>query len=150
MLGGIGACGKNLCCHSWLPDFNPVSIKMAKIQGLSLNPAKISGICGRLMCCLKYENDCYCELRRGMPDVGDKVSTPEGNAVVVETNLLKEQVKVRLILDRDKNTPPGEDRLSSDINVYKKNEVHRLERRQNRRDDDTEQLPEDVMSLLKD
>ncbi|HUM56499.1 MAG TPA: stage 0 sporulation family protein, partial [Bacillota bacterium] len=65
MLGGIGNCGKGLCCHEWLSDFEPVSIKMAKLQNLSLNPTKISGICGRLMCCLKYENDVYMEMKKG-------------------------------------------------------------------------------------
>ena len=72
MLGGIGSCGKSLCCSTWLSDFEPVSIKMAKVQNLSLNPTKISGICGRLMCCLKYENDVYMELRKGLPDHGEK------------------------------------------------------------------------------
>ena len=70
MLGGIGCCGKNLCCASWLSDFHPVSIKMAKVQNLSLNPTKISGVCGRLICCLKYENDLYVEMRKGMPETG--------------------------------------------------------------------------------
>ena len=73
MLGGIGTCGRGLCCHTWLPDFEPVSIKMAKTQGLSLNPAKISGICGRLMCCLKYENEAYGALKAGLPDNGEQV-----------------------------------------------------------------------------
>ncbi|MGN0672183.1 MAG: stage 0 sporulation family protein, partial [Anaerovoracaceae bacterium] len=72
MLGGIGCCGKNLCCASWLSDFHPVSIKMAKVQNLSLNPTKISGVCGRLICCLKYENDLYVEMRKGMPETGER------------------------------------------------------------------------------
>jgi cell fate regulator YaaT (PSP1 superfamily) len=75
MVGGIGNCGKGLCCHTWLPEFEPVSIKMAKVQNLSLNPTKISGICGRLMCCLKYENEIYYELRKGMPEVGERIKT---------------------------------------------------------------------------
>ena len=99
MLGGIGSCGRDLCCHSWLSDFQPVSIKMAKVQNLSLNPSKISGICGRLMCCLKYENDIYMEFRKGMPDIGEKVRTPDGFGKVVDTNLLERDVKVRLYLD---------------------------------------------------
>lgn len=98
MLGGIGSCGRDLCCHSWLSDFQPVSIKMAKVQNLSLNPSKISGICGRLMCCLKYENDIYMEFRKGMPDIGEKVRTPDGFGKVVDTNLLERDVKVRLYL----------------------------------------------------
>ena len=78
MLGGIGPCGRMLCCSTFLGDFEPVSIKMAKDQNLSLNPSKISGLCGRLMCCLKYENDEYEEAREQMPDIGDKIETPDG------------------------------------------------------------------------
>ena len=96
MLGGVGCCGRPLCCASWLSDFQPVSIKMAKNQNLSLNPTKISGICGRLMCCLNYENDVYCQMRKGMPDVNDVIETPKGMAKVVETDILKELVKARL------------------------------------------------------
>jgi len=99
LVGGIGSCGRALCCHSWLPDFEPVSIKMAKIQNLSLNPSKISGICGRLMCCLKFENDVYCDLRRGMPDVGERVKTVDGMGIVIESNILEDKIKVRLILE---------------------------------------------------
>ena len=113
MLGGIGSCGRSLCCHSWLADFEPVSIKMAKVQNLSLNPAKISGICGRLMCCLKYENDIYMELRRGMPDIGEKVKTPDGLGKVVETVLLENKVKVRLYVD---DAPPTVGRRRGDKN----------------------------------
>lgn len=96
MLGGLGVCGRNLCCVQYLDDFQPVSIKMAKEQGLSLNPTKISGNCGRLMCCLKYEQDCYEELLRVMPRVGAIVSTPDGKGSVVAVSLLKEKVKVLL------------------------------------------------------
>ncbi len=123
MLGGIGACGKPFCCHTWLGKFNPVSIKMAKTQGLSLNPAKISGICGRLMCCLKYENDTYCELKRGMPDQGETVRTPEGPAVVVDTDILQQTVKVRHIEGKRDGKRPQEEDLSSDITVYAKDEI---------------------------
>ncbi len=94
MLGGLGVCGRNLCCAQYLDDFQPVSIKMAKEQGLSLNPVKISGNCGRLMCCLKYEQDCYEELLKITPRVGALVSTPSGNATVVSVSLLKGKVKV--------------------------------------------------------
>src|SRR5690606_25440975 len=93
MLGGIGNCGKGLCCHEWLSDFEPVSIKMAKLQNLSLNPTKISGICGRLMCCLKYENDVYMEMKKGMPEQGEKIKIPEGMAIVMESNILQNKVK---------------------------------------------------------
>jgi cell fate regulator YaaT (PSP1 superfamily) len=96
MLGGIGSCGRALCCHSWLADFEPVSIKMAKVQNLSLNPTKISGICGRLMCCLKYENDAYVDLLKRAPTPGSLVDTPQGKGIVVENALIKETCKVRL------------------------------------------------------
>ncbi|MGM9551346.1 MAG: stage 0 sporulation family protein [Clostridia bacterium] len=96
MLGGLGVCGRNLCCVQYLDDFQPVSIKMAKEQGLSLNPTKISGNCGRLMCCLKYEQDCYEELLKTTPRVGALVSTPSGKGNVISVSLLKEKVKVQL------------------------------------------------------
>lgn len=97
MLGGIGSCGVTLCCSTWLGDFEPVSIKMAKEQSLSLNPNKISGICGRLLCCLKYEQEAYESAKAILPPEGEKVETPEGMAVVVRVNLLKETVKVKLL-----------------------------------------------------
>ena len=133
MLGGIGSCGRALCCHSWLADFEPVSIKMAKVQNLSLNPAKISGICGRLMCCLKYENDIYMEFRRGMPDYGEKIKTPDGLGKVIDTNLLESTVKVRLYVDEKPKGKKGEEedheeKLTSDIYTYKKEEIRRLEK----------------------
>ena len=127
MLGGIGSCGRALCCHSWLSDFEPVSIKMAKVQNLSLNPSKISGICGRLMCCLKYENDIYMELRKGMPDVGEKIKTPDGLGKVTDTNLLEGTVKVRLYVEEA--AEEQEERLSDDISIYKKQEIKRIEKR---------------------
>lgn len=96
MLGGLGACGRGLCCATFLGDFEPVSIRMAKDQGLSLNPTKISGICGRLMCCLKYENDAYERAREIVPSVGVTVKTPMGVGQVVEINLLREKVVVQL------------------------------------------------------
>lgn len=133
MMGGIGSCGRALCCHSWLSDFEPVSIKMAKVQNLSLNPAKISGICGRLMCCLKYENDIYMELRRGIPDIGEKIKTPDGMARVVETNVLENKIRVRLFMEKDKNDD-GEEKLTPDIYTYKKEEIKRVERHKERRD----------------
>ncbi|MDR5659219.1 regulatory iron-sulfur-containing complex subunit RicT [Serpentinicella sp. ANB-PHB4] len=96
MLGGIGPCGRPLCCSSWLGDFEPVSIKMAKDQNLSLNPLKISGICSRLFCCLKYEHDVYQKVLDKLPGIGATVLTPNGKGTVVETNTLLEQVKVKV------------------------------------------------------
>ena len=95
MLGGIGICGRALCCHSYLSDFVPVSIKMAKEQNLSLNPSKISGVCGRLMCCLKNEEDIYEELNRKLPGQGDLVETADGlKGEVSQVNILRQKVKV--------------------------------------------------------
>lgn len=96
MLGGLGICGRPYCCKQFLSDFQPVSIKMAKEQGLSLNPTKISGSCGRLMCCLKYEQDAYEYLNSLTPGVGSTVKTPEGNATVVDVNLITGYLTVRL------------------------------------------------------
>ena len=96
MLGGLGPCGRPICCGSFLSQFQPVSIKMAKEQNLSLNPTKISGVCGRLMCCLKYEQDHYEQTRKKMPKVGKTVNTPDGNGPVTELNIVKETVFVRL------------------------------------------------------
>ncbi|HIX69126.1 MAG TPA: stage 0 sporulation family protein [Candidatus Enterococcus stercoravium] len=97
LLGGLGPCGRPLCCGTFLGDFIPVSIKMAKDQGLSLNPTKISGLCGRLMCCLKYENDEYEVAKKEMPDYGKEVQTPDGKGRVVGLNLLNRIVRVRLV-----------------------------------------------------
>jgi cell fate regulator YaaT (PSP1 superfamily) len=96
MIGGLGICGRELCCGSFLNDFVPVSIKMAKEQNLSMNPAKISGCCGRLMCCLKYEQEAYEDAHSRMPRPGHVVMTPEGQGMVETINLLKETVTVRL------------------------------------------------------
>ena len=96
MVGGLGICGRPFCCASFLDDFQPVSIKMAKTQNLSLNPTKISGTCGRLMCCLKYEQDAYEDLLRNSPKAESFVDTPEGRGTVVEVDLLRQRVKVRM------------------------------------------------------
>lgn len=96
MLGGLGICGRPFCCHSFLGDFQPVSIKMAKEQGLSLSPVKISGTCGRLMCCLKYEQPAYTDLLKHTPKVGAIVKTPDGKGIVVENNLIAGTLKVKL------------------------------------------------------
>ena len=96
MLGGLGICGRPFCCASFLDDFQPVSIKMAKTQNLSLNPTKISGTCGRLMCCLKYEQDAYEDLLRHTPKEESFVDTPEGRGTVIDVSLLRQRVKVRM------------------------------------------------------
>ena len=96
MLGGLGPCGRPICCGAFLTDFQPVSIKMAKEQSLSLNPTKISGVCGRLMCCLKYEQDQYEQTRKKMPRVGREVITPDGPGTVCDLNIVKETVSVRI------------------------------------------------------
>ena len=96
ILGGIAPCGRTCCCASCMPDFGKVTIKMAKTQGLHLNPSKISGLCGRLMCCLEYENDYYSEVYKKMPKVGGTVGTPEGNGVVVSNDMLKLISKVKI------------------------------------------------------
>ena len=95
-LGGLSPCGRVCCCAGNMPEFKKVSVKMAKAQGLSLNPGKISGLCGRLMCCLSYENDYYVEAGKKMPKVGSEVGTPDGKAVVVSLNMLKMEVKVKI------------------------------------------------------
>lgn len=96
MCGGIGICGRELCCNKFLSDFQPVSIKMAKEQNLSLNPIKISGICGRLMCCLKYEEESYQEIKGRLPEVGDYVMTAEGPGQIITVQLLREQLRVAI------------------------------------------------------
>ena len=96
MLGGLGMCGRELCCCKHLTDLNPVSIKMAKEQGLSLNPTKISGVCGRLMCCLKHEQEVYEEKLSRLPNIGAIVMTPDGQGTVEEVETLKEKVKVKI------------------------------------------------------
>ena len=103
MLGGLGVCGREFCCSSFLGEFQPVSIKMAKEQSLSLNPTKISGTCGRLMCCVKYEQDGYEELLRLTPKVGAVVETPSGKGVVTDANLISGKLHVRLA-DSDGST----------------------------------------------
>ncbi len=96
MIGGLGPCGLPICCGTFLGDFQPVSIKMAKEQNLSLNPTKISGVCGRLMCCLKFEDEHYVSTRKRMPKIGKDVETPDGFGTVVDLNVLKETISVRV------------------------------------------------------
>lgn len=96
LLGGLGRCGQPLCCSTYLSEFNPVSIKMAKQQELPLNPMEISGLCGRLLCCMAYENELYCEVRERLPKVGDIVLTKHGQGKVTGMNVLKETLNVEL------------------------------------------------------
>ena len=116
MIGGLGHCGREFCCHKFLNDFQPVSIKMAKDQSLSLNPTKISGFCGRLMCCLAYEQCGYEEKIKKVPKVGSIVSTPMGDGAVVSSNILKEEVKVKL---NGKDDVDLETFKASDVKVIK-------------------------------
>ncbi len=96
ILGGIAPCGRPCCCASGMSDFKKVTIKMAKTQGLSLNPGKISGLCGRLMCCLEYENDYYAEVGKEMPKIGSEVASPDGKGSVVSVNMLTKTVKIKI------------------------------------------------------
>lgn len=112
MLGGLGICGRPFCCSTFLGEFQPVSIKMAKEQGLSLNPTKISGTCGRLMCCLKYEQDVYEELLGITPKVGAYVDTPDGKGTVIDANILTGKLKVRF--EKNPDVAPK---------VFKKDEI---------------------------
>lgn len=153
MLGGVGNCGRGLCCNTWLSDFEPVSIKMAKVQNLSLNPSKISGICGRLMCCLKFENEVYTHLKKGMPTVGEKIKTPDGIAVVTDVNILENIIKTRLVLEdgsKDKNI---EEKLSSEIYSYGKEEIKRINKKNNnhkKKEDDLADLDGELLKEIKE
>ena len=95
-IGGFGPCGRKLCCNNFLTEFDSVSINMAKNQNLSLNPTKINGVCGRLLCCLKYENDNYNEYKKGLPDVGNKIKTADGEGKVISVDVFKKKYKVLL------------------------------------------------------
>ena len=117
MLGGLGPCGRHICCGAFLGDFQPVSIKMAKEQNLSLNPTKISGQCGRLMCCLKYEQDTYEQTLKRVPKVGKDIVTPDGTGVIVEINAIRERVKVRIRVGEDD---------SFEVREYSMDDVRRL------------------------
>ena len=117
MMGGLGVCGRPLCCNTYLGDFHPVSIKMAKEQGLSLNPTKISGTCGRLMCCLKYEQEVYEDLLARVPRVGSIVETDRGQGVIMEVNMLKEELKVKLDMGNE-----------TDLCIYKPEDVKVIKR----------------------
>ena len=132
MLGGIGICGRPFCCSRWLHDFQPVSIKMAKQQNLSLNPSKISGSCGRLMCCLNFENKTYQELRKGMPNEGEQVATPDGPGKVTAVNLFEGSVNVRLF-EKSKDKDAKETLLSQEVRTYFKQEVRRTDKKSHKK-----------------
>lgn len=152
MLGGLGPCGRPCCCAEFLGDFQPVSIKMAKEQNLSLSPTKISGLCGRLMCCLNYEHEYYEELSSKMPGVNSEVMTPDGPGTVMENDLLKQTVKVKIALpdgsfdarifalDDIKVTKRGKKKCDH----CKKNNANRKENSK----DNPEEISEDLKSVL--
>ena len=140
MMGSIGVCGQQFCCSRFLSDFTPVSIKMAKEQGLSLNPSKISGSCGRLMCCLSYEQPAYEHLNSITPGVGSIVRTPEGTGVVTEASIMRGKVKVSL--DKNKDSLPKEFSIK-DLTIVKK--VH-----PNKKSSHTDGVSEKELRALED
>lgn len=136
LIGGLAPCGRPCCCGSCMPDFRKVSIKMAKTQGLSLNPSKISGLCGRLMCCLEYESEYYGEAYKKMPKLGGKVTTPEGEGVVVSNNMLKLISKVKIV-------------KNDGSEVYKDFNVSELKfKRQGGVEVDDKEIGEDIKEIL--
>lgn len=136
VLNGLGCCGRPLCCANWLSEFQPVSIKMAKDQSLSLNPTKISGICGRLFCCLKYEHEHYEDTLRHMPDPGSIVQTPDGNGTVVETFVLKEELNVMI-----------EVKDSSEVRKYKLHEIKVLRKARKHMDEELKEMEKELKML---
>ncbi|MCL2235002.1 MAG: stage 0 sporulation family protein [Defluviitaleaceae bacterium] len=127
-LNGIGVCGRTLCCSTFLPDFHPVSIKMAKDQNLSLSPTKISGVCGRLMCCLKYEESHYNELNKIMPGVGDIIKAPDGEGEVISTTILRQTLRAA-VRKNPKDAPSINTYHATEIKILKKAEVPEYEER---------------------
>lgn len=157
MIGGVGSCGRGLCCSTWLSDFEPVSIKMAKVQNLSLNPSKISGMCGRLMCCLKFENEVYTHLKKGMPTVGERIKTPDGMAIVSDVNILENIIKTRLVLDNGKKDENGEEKLSTEFYNYGKEEIKRINKKhghgghkKKEKEDDLAEIEGDLLKEIKE
>jgi cell fate regulator YaaT (PSP1 superfamily) len=140
MLGGIGPCGRSLCCSTWLGDFEPVSIKMAKEQSLSLNPSKISGICGRLFCCLKYEYEMYQQILDKLPGIGSVVLTPAGEGIVIDTNILLETVKTRVKIHNAKDNV-------EELKVYHITEVTKVKEEQSLKEQ--LQIPNELEEELK-
>ena len=138
IIGGMGICGRTLCCHAHLSEFVPVSIKMAKEQNLSLNPTKISGVCGRLMCCLKHEEETYEELNRKLPNIGDHVTTDDGlRGEVSAVNVLRQLVKVVVTVDDEK-----------EIHEYIVEQL-KFKRRSHKRDKGKEVVDEELKALEK-
>ncbi|MDP4108722.1 MAG: stage 0 sporulation family protein [Bacillota bacterium] len=146
MIGGLGVCGKPLCCATFLDDFQPVSINMAKEQNLSLNPAKISGTCGRLMCCLKYEQEAYDDMIRTTPSVDSVVETPQGPGTVIDVSLLKGICKVRL--DNSPDSPKCYGKC--DCKLLKDARGKRECPKAASKTEDQEILPEDLDILTKE
>ncbi len=138
MLGGLGPCGRPCCCSSFLGDFSPVSIKMAKEQNLSLSPTKISGLCGRLMCCLNYEQEHYCQTRRRMPRVGSTVQSPDGEGVVLDNNAITETVRIKITL-------PDE---SIDIKTFKLEEIRFKGQAVQKEQENDSVLDDEIKTLL--
>lgn len=147
MLGGIGVCGRPLCCSKWLHQFQPVSIKMAKQQNLSLNPAKISGTCGRLMCCLNFENKNYIELRKGMPNEGERIMTPDGLAKVINVDLFSGKISARTI-EKDKKT--NEETMSPELKIYFKKEIKRIDKNHKQSNNLFEDVDEETRRSLEE
>lgn len=135
MLGGLGPCGRVCCCNCYMGDFERVSIKMAKNQGLSLNPTKISGLCGRLMCCLKFENEYYADTIKFMPKINSETVTPDGKGTVQDIDILRQRVKVRIKLPNDEY----------EIKEYALNELHVKDRIAV---DEEEPVDEELKSIL--
>lgn len=136
ILGGIAPCGRPCCCSSCMPEFSKVTIKMAKNQGLHLNPSKISGLCGRLMCCLEYENEYYAEVYKKMPKLGGTVKTPEGTGVVVSNDMLKLISKVKIT--KEDGSEVYKDFAVKDLNFNKNNH----------KEDDDKEITEDMKKIL--
>ncbi len=136
ILGGIAPCGRPCCCSSCMPEFSKVTIKMAKNQGLHLNPSKISGLCGRLMCCLEYENEYYAEVYKKMPKLGGTVKTPDGTGVVVSNDMLKLISKVKITKEDGSE-------------VYKDFAVKELTfNKNNQKEEDDKEITEDMKKIL--
>lgn len=144
MIGGIGMCGKECCCAACMTDFKKVTIKMAKNQGLSLNPSKISGMCGRLMCCLGYENDYYAEAAKNVPKIGETVKTPDGTGMVINVNMLKMQVRVK-IEDKKSDSVSYHDYPVEKIE-FKKHVSDKPENDDN--DPQDEEIPEELKEII--
>lgn len=146
MLGGIGICGRPLCCSKWLHEFQPVSIKRAKQQNLSLNPTKISGTCGRLMCCLNFEDKIYRELRKGMPNDNERVDTPDGPAKVISVDYFNGKINTRGI-EIDPET--GEEVFDHKIKTFSKEEIKRKKLKGQKEEslDADETIEEDIREL---